>query len=249
VSVTWVVLTLGYGLEFCAASVRGEWERAGISFLAMLILTAGIVHRKRLKAWVARTSPNWVFAAFLALLLAVALLPYVEQRRLPFAGWLTPMPNVATWDGGPAYEGTPLGWNWKDWTLSGTQQQDKTIALNQIWILGKNVGTAEVELHEAYLVSAIDGTPLPLKVITPEGAVPISDVGKVPVGAEVKLTGYFDENGQPLTDSKFLRRWESFAVVVTYDQTKIRHEINAEETRSRLVAMDPYRQPHISPKR
>lgn len=47
------------------------------------------------KTWLERTNPNWAYGASLALLLAIILSPFVEQRRLPFSTVFHDPPTAA----------------------------------------------------------------------------------------------------------------------------------------------------------
>ena len=247
ISVAWVILDLGYGLEFCAASVRGEWERAGVSFLAMVILTAGIVHRKKLKAWMARTSPNWVFAAFSVLLLAVALSPYVEQRRFPFAGWLTASHSL-DWNGPELYDGRPIGWNWPAAGL-GLQlgNQTEPVRVLNFTVMAKNFGPSEAILKTADFVSLLDASRLPMKI---NSTLNLEDIAPVPVGAEFTLNVTFNGPKGPPTEQEFLREWATFYVLVQYEgQPSVRHDFTRQEIQIQLDRVHPELLPHVSRKR
>jgi hypothetical protein len=83
--IVWGVLVLGFGLEFCTAFVHEEWLRAAISFMLMCGLAAMVLYSKDVKTWMASTNPNYIAPAFMLLLLALILSPFVEQQRWPFA--------------------------------------------------------------------------------------------------------------------------------------------------------------------
>jgi hypothetical protein len=83
--VVWVVLVLGFGLEFVAALVHGEWLRAVISFVGLVALMAAALHWNQIKSWAAQTNPNWVIATLSLVLAGLILSPFLEQRRWPFS--------------------------------------------------------------------------------------------------------------------------------------------------------------------
>jgi len=82
--VVWVVIVLGFGLEFVNALTHAEWWRALASFLGLGALMAAVIHWNTIRFWVSRTNPNFILLAIALFLLAIILSPFVEQRRLPF---------------------------------------------------------------------------------------------------------------------------------------------------------------------
>lgn len=80
--VVWVVIILGFGLEFVAAIVHFEWLRASVSFAGLLITMTIALHWRH---WTRRTNPNFVYPALLVLLFGLILSPFIEQRRWPFS--------------------------------------------------------------------------------------------------------------------------------------------------------------------
>jgi hypothetical protein len=85
--IVWVVLILGFGLEFTTSIVHAAWLSAFISFCAMAGLTTVTLHWPQLRSWAAGISPNWLVGSFALLLVIIALLPFVEQKRWPFSAW------------------------------------------------------------------------------------------------------------------------------------------------------------------
>jgi hypothetical protein len=85
--VIWIVLVLGFGLEFTTNLVHGNWLLAILSFGAMAGLAAMTLHWPQLRLWAATVSPNWVVGSFVLLLLLIALLPFAEEKRWPFSEW------------------------------------------------------------------------------------------------------------------------------------------------------------------
>jgi hypothetical protein len=97
--VVWVVLVLGFGLEFVAALVHGEWVRAGVSLAGLVALMAAALHWNQIRSWIARTNPNWLYPGLLVLLLAIILSPFIEEKRWPLSAWFqTSGPPIAVHD-------------------------------------------------------------------------------------------------------------------------------------------------------
>jgi hypothetical protein len=94
--VVWVVLVLGFGLELVAAFVRGEWAHFGVSLAGLVALMTAALHWKQAISWAKGLSPNLVVGTLAAVLCALALSPYVEQRRLPFEWQLSSLSSAPT---------------------------------------------------------------------------------------------------------------------------------------------------------
>jgi hypothetical protein len=101
--VVWVVLVLGFGLEFVSALVHAEWLRALVSFVGLVALMAAALHWNQIKSWTARSNPNWVIAILLLAFVYVAA-PGVYQRATETA---VPVPPVGTGAGTPVVDSTP----------------------------------------------------------------------------------------------------------------------------------------------
>ena len=82
--IVWLVLVVGFGLEFANNLVHGNWLLAITSFCAMVGLVAVTLHWPQLRSWAATISPNWVVGSFALLMMIIALPPFVEHRRPPF---------------------------------------------------------------------------------------------------------------------------------------------------------------------
>jgi hypothetical protein len=98
--VVWVVLVLGFGLEFVTALVHGDWLHVLVSLVGLVGLMAMALHWKQLQDWARRISPNWIVGVFALLLEALILAPFIEEHRLPFVGG----------SNGPAVPTTKLLW-------------------------------------------------------------------------------------------------------------------------------------------
>ena len=85
--VIWIVLVLGFGLEFTTNAIHGNWLLAILSFCAMAGLAAVTLHWPQLRSWAMAVSPNWVVGSSVTLLIVIALLPVAEQSKSLFSAW------------------------------------------------------------------------------------------------------------------------------------------------------------------
>lgn len=83
----WIVLVLGFGLEFTTNVIHGNWLLAILSFCAMAGLAAVTLHWPQLRSWAMGVSPNWVVGSSVTLLIVIALLPVAEQSKSLFSAW------------------------------------------------------------------------------------------------------------------------------------------------------------------
>jgi hypothetical protein len=82
--IVWGILIFAAGFEGVASLVHGEWISSGVSFAIMLGLTAMLLHWK---AWLETVNPNWVAGSAIALIIAIAVSPFVRQGQWPAASW------------------------------------------------------------------------------------------------------------------------------------------------------------------
>jgi hypothetical protein len=80
----WGILIFAAGFEGVASLVHGEWVSSGVSFAIMFGLTATLLHWK---SWLETVNPNWVAGAAVALIIAIAVSPFVRQGQWPAASW------------------------------------------------------------------------------------------------------------------------------------------------------------------
>jgi cell division protein FtsB len=83
--VIWIVLVLGFGLEFTTNLIHTNWLLALISFCAMAGLAAVTLHWPQLRSWAETVSPNWVVACFALLLIVVTLASFQQGSSLDVA--------------------------------------------------------------------------------------------------------------------------------------------------------------------
>ncbi|WOH53208.1 hypothetical protein [Bradyrhizobium sp. sBnM-33] len=94
---------------------------------------------------------------------------------------------------------------------------------------GMNKSKTELRIKSAAIVSAVDGTSLPLEIVAGNEIVPLGSVGNIPPGARVELVAKFgppdpDNPGKILgLDPKmFLERWREFSFNVDDDKRSYR---------------------------
>jgi hypothetical protein len=87
----WGIFAFAAGFESVVSLVHGEWGPSAAAFVLFLAL-AGVAlmltFSDRLRQWAVGVSPNWILGACTTLLIIIALSPYVEQQRWPFASQL-----------------------------------------------------------------------------------------------------------------------------------------------------------------
>jgi hypothetical protein len=82
--IVWGILIFAAGFEGIASLVHAEWISSIASFAIMLGLTAMLLHWK---PWLERINPNWVVGAAIALIMAIAVSPFVRQGQWPATSW------------------------------------------------------------------------------------------------------------------------------------------------------------------
>ncbi len=91
---------------------------------------------------------------------------------------------------------------------------------------GRNASQKEVQLKDANIISAINGTKLPLEIVAgQDGIIPIDQAGLVPPGAPLELIAKFNlPDG--LEAKVFLETWRQFYFNVEDDSRKYRLPYN-----------------------
>jgi hypothetical protein len=151
------------------------------------------------------------------------------------AGWMiwTHQGFAATRQSAPADEG-PIQWN-SFFSIEGNLAS-KVFSLR---FPGANISkTRALQLKEANIVSAIDGTLLPLDVVAVDAAgdtkiVPIGQIQLIPPGARIELVAKFGPpdnnvagNVLGLDPKAFLEKWRQFSFNVTDDVRTYRYDYN-----------------------
>jgi hypothetical protein len=81
----WFVIIVGIGLEACAHLFNRDFWTAGVGFMAMLVVSAAAIYWTRIRASFAALDGRWLVASCLVFIFALAVSPFVEQRRWPFS--------------------------------------------------------------------------------------------------------------------------------------------------------------------
>jgi len=80
--IVWGALVFTCFLVFIEKVLDRDYGTALVAVLLGLGIAAVAYHSK---TWLERTNPNWAYAAALALVLALILSPFVEEKRWPFS--------------------------------------------------------------------------------------------------------------------------------------------------------------------
>jgi hypothetical protein len=83
--VVWGALVFTCFLVFVEKLLERDYGTALAALLLGLGIAAVALHSK---TWLERTNPNWAYAAALALVLALTLSPFIEEKRWPFSAWV-----------------------------------------------------------------------------------------------------------------------------------------------------------------
>jgi hypothetical protein len=166
--------------------------------------------------------------------LTIALLILGVLQREPTGVLLT---------GDTSFDGAPLGMMWQSASLRSASAKEPIIT--SFTVTGKNIGNDEITFHDGYLLSEIDGERLPMTVGTnPFPQYNIADTAPVPRGAWLMFTATFGPNG--ISQPDFFRKWQSFVMIVTYDNKAIRHEFDRDAVSRMISALYPEAKPHVS---
>ena len=88
--IVWGGLVFTCFFVFIEKLVERDWGSALAALLLGLGIAAVALHSK---AWLERTNPNWACAGALALVLALILSPFIEEKRWPFSAWFPATPS------------------------------------------------------------------------------------------------------------------------------------------------------------
>ena len=237
--------------------VSGEHvERGVVAIVAGLFLGVGAASFHWWKVRVSESSRNWVrrnavwwLPLSFVLFFAYEVGPNMYERATRPMATSSP----AMWSA-PNYEGGPLGWDWNDINLGlGLNPNGENSRISSFTISGKNLGTEEVDLQEAHLISGVDGATMSMKVNVAQAGTPVwvdlSEIAPVPPGAEINLSAQFGEKQGGMPEADFLRNWGTFSAVIQYNGQKVRHEFSREFVRTLLERFHPERAPHVSKKK
>ncbi len=84
---TWGGLVSTCAVVFIERLVEQNYGQALFALILGLGIGAVALHSK---TWLERTNPNWIYAACLAAVLSILLLPNIEEKRWPISAWFAP---------------------------------------------------------------------------------------------------------------------------------------------------------------
>jgi hypothetical protein len=114
----------------------------------------------------------------------------------------------------------PLVWS-RTPILGSTKDADGTIYAHTIGIVGKNIGTEDVQLDDIYIVSDITGARLDLKVQIPnEGTIPANETNPIPPDAFIQLSSDEFNPTVGVSEKDFVRDWGAISFVAEYGGQK-----------------------------
>jgi hypothetical protein len=149
------------------------------------------------------------------------------------------------------YEGRPLGVWWATGylELAPVTMPGSVIDVRATGYLvrAKNLGSEEVNLKSAAIVSGIDSAQIPMKISTlRDGLILPEEVAPIPPGAELVFHAQFGNSPSGLSESEFMKEWATFSMIIQTDNQKIRHEISADDIRAQFDRNHPERAPHVT---
>jgi hypothetical protein len=145
------------------------------------------------------------------------------------------------------FEGHPLGFWWDASTLNMDRAPglEVNLSVSAFIVRGKNLGSQEVTLDSAYLVSGIDSSTVSMKIVAlPSGMIDVGDAAPIPVGAEFTLIARFAQQNLPEAD--FMKSWDNFYVIIKAGDEKIRHLVSKSTIRSLFEQNHPELLPHVT---
>jgi hypothetical protein len=114
----------------------------------------------------------------------------------------------------------PLVWS-RTPILGSSKDSDGTIYAHTIGIVGKNIGTEDVQLDDIYIVSDITGARLDLKVQIPnEGIITAKETNPIPPDAFIQLSSDEFNPTVGVSEKDFLRDWGAISFVAEYGGQK-----------------------------
>jgi hypothetical protein len=122
----------------------------------------------------------------------------------------------------PTREADPLVWS-KTPILGWNKQADGTLYARSFGVVGKNVGSEDVQLDEIYLVSGITGARIELKVQIPdEGMFPVKETNPIPPDAFIQLSSDEFNSSGGISEPDFLKDWGAINFFAVYGGQKHR---------------------------
>jgi hypothetical protein len=152
------------------------------------------------------------------------------------------------------FEGRPLGVYWEGSYLNVLRETtgDGTflLTISVYTINGKSLGSNEISIRDAYVISSVDSTKIPLTIFAiPGGMIDIGDASPIPPGAAFSMQANFARGDARLSEADFLKTWNGFYIVIESDEQKIRHLISRTKIHNMLEVNHPELSPHVTKKR
>lgn len=94
----WGIFATAAGGQFVTSITKGEWNTAiaaSTLFLALVVIILAVIFSEKLRAWASGISPNWIMGAITALLIILALSPFIEEKKWPFSAWFGEANDIA----------------------------------------------------------------------------------------------------------------------------------------------------------
>jgi hypothetical protein len=250
--VIWVVLVLGFGLLFTDSMgqlFKDPLWRGGFAIVAMLVLLAMLIYRKWLQERFRSLSGLSLLATIIALMLALALSPYVEQQRLPFSTWVSP-PKV---DGRIAWRFDQPGGSQ---FLIMTKFNNEDVRIVGFTAHGRNQSSEPITDFSGVIRSDLTNEEKPILLIAqPDPAevqpelppnvtapvpTPTEETYGIPGFAEFDIATY-NKGGVTDTDgtaaTSFLRNFGPFTLILKYDGASHERHFSKEQIEEQIALM------------
>jgi hypothetical protein len=116
--------------------------------------------------------------------------------------------------------------------------------ITELTIMGKNVGTEMLSLHDAYIISNVTGQKINGTVNTePFPQVTVPETAPVPPTAWLLFHFKFAND---LTGTQLSEEWKAFTVYVQYDTSEVHHAFSSEDVARMALAIYPQSAPHVT---
>lgn len=132
------------------------------------------------------------------------------------------------------YDGYPLGVAWNTATIVAHTRgpngmavggemvidNNSLLQINYLTVSAQNIGTTDIHLQHAYIISEINESRMPMVVSTPpQNGFPLEEVNPVPPKTEL----LFKVDFVGMAEADFLKKWNTFSIVIECDGKTIHH--------------------------
>jgi hypothetical protein len=218
-------------------SIGFFWQRLSVLFPSAINHTATSV-AKDFRWW---------------LMVVVLVFLYFGSQPLMKSGERIPVPAGAAMllADEPTYTGRPIGFAWEGVVLATQKSRDGLLQIFGFDVWCKNFGPTYPILKDAYLISEINGSKLPMQVgDNANGLIIPADAAPIPVGAQFMFHATFKSKDITIdggiAETDFYRNWGKFRVVVQYDDLIVSRDFDRAWVANALAGADPSLAPHIS---